>query len=301
MDSQDEGPVALVPKDALYQPYTTDEDIRRINAHYEQPAEFFQLVTGGRWNVYSCNIWDEGATLTKSQEAKLDLLAGFMHLEPGQKILDVGCGWGGPLVYLSKKYGVSGMGITVAPAQKRAAERLVADERVDVQIVESHWRDFSTATSFDAVYTDEVIVHFYDLGDFFSKVRGLLKVNGLMVNKDLHFSHRKYGRDLQRATSFVNEIYGATGNYRTLAEELALVDEAGFDLRGVHQIPLLHYRKTMDAWLSNMEFHRARLQTLVGPAYFERFRKYLRIARRYIASGPMMGLHVVVSENPGQS
>lgn len=96
------------PEQQLYQPLTTEEDHTRTNLHYEQPPEFFQRITGGEWNVYSCNLWDRARTDTESQEAKLDLLAELMELRSGQRILDIGCGWAGPLTYLCKTYGVRG-------------------------------------------------------------------------------------------------------------------------------------------------------------------------------------------------
>src|SRR5215212_4091342 len=62
------------PTEELYQPYSTGEDQQRTNVHYERPVEFFYRITGGEWNVYSCNLWDGPTTDTESQEAKLDLL-----------------------------------------------------------------------------------------------------------------------------------------------------------------------------------------------------------------------------------
>src|SRR5687768_8297014 len=104
--------VVFSPDQELYQARTVDEDRERTNGHYEQPVEFFLTMTGGEWNVYSANLWDAHiSSVTESQEAKLDLLAEAMQLKPGQRIMDVGCGWGGPLVYLCKKYGVSGVGL----------------------------------------------------------------------------------------------------------------------------------------------------------------------------------------------
>src|SRR5271165_4419694 len=116
--------------------YSTEEDRERTNLHYEQPVEFFTTLTGGKWNVYSCNWWDAGVTdETTSQEAKLDLFAQLMELKPGQRILDVGCGWGGPLTYLCKRYGLHGVGLTMSPKQKEFAEARVEENGVDVQIV----------------------------------------------------------------------------------------------------------------------------------------------------------------------
>ena len=179
----------------LYQPLTVDEDRQRTNIHYEQPVEFFYALTGGDWNVYSANLWTGAQTQTESQERKLDLLAEMMELRPGMRILDVGCGWGGPLTYLSKKYGVRGVGLTLSALQKGAADERIAAHGVDVAVVESHWKEYQDDEPFDAVFTDEVIVHFFDLGDFFRKVYGLLRDGGLMLNKELHFAPCPVQRD----------------------------------------------------------------------------------------------------------
>ena len=69
---------------------------------------------------------------SQAQEQKLDLLATLLQLRPGQRILDVGCGWGGPLVYLAETYGVRGVGLTLSPAQREYAERRVREHDVDV-------------------------------------------------------------------------------------------------------------------------------------------------------------------------
>jgi len=63
--------------------YSPAEDKERTNVHYERPPEFFTLITGGEWNVYSCNLWEPGATETQSQERKLDLLGELLRLKPG--------------------------------------------------------------------------------------------------------------------------------------------------------------------------------------------------------------------------
>jgi cyclopropane-fatty-acyl-phospholipid synthase len=280
----------------LYRPLSKEQDREQTNSHYEQPVEFFSTLTGGEWNVYSANLWTGSQTQTQSQERKLDLLAEMMQLRPGLRILDVGCGWGGPLTYLSTKYKVRGVGLTLSSLQRAAAEERIARHGADVTIVESHWKDYTDDEPFDAVYTDEVIVHFHDLGDFFGKVYGLLRDGGRMLNKELHLVHGRHS-EMTRAMSFINEIFGSTGNYRTLAEELTLVGEAGFDLEAIRQMPLLEYQKTVDSWLANLKANRARLEELVGRETFRRFQTYLQLCH-HIHGGTRMTLDLVLARKP---
>jgi len=290
------GPAVFRPDQEIYQSYSVAEDKQRTNVHYELPTEFFYTLTGGEWNVYSGNSWNRATTETESQEEKLDLLAEQMRLRPGMRILDVGCGWGGPLVYLSKTYGVEGVGLTLSPLQKQAADERVAKYGANVTIVESHWKDYDDPRPFDAVYTDEVIVHFHDLGDYFAKVYGLLRPGGLMLNKELHFAHKRYAR-MTRAMSFINELYGSTGNYRTLAEELTLVGDAGFDLRRVQPVSLLQYVRTIDDWAANIGRDKEHLEVLIGRDTFRRFQVYLELCH-HILKGTRMTLEIVVAEKP---
>jgi cyclopropane-fatty-acyl-phospholipid synthase len=280
----------------LYRPLTVEEDRQRTNTHYEQPVEFFTILTGGEWNVYSANLWSGSRSQTESQERKLDILAEMMELRPGMRIMDVGCGWGGPLTYLSTRYGVQGVGLTLSSVQKAAAEERIARHGADVSIVESHWKDYVADEPFDAVYTDEVIVHFFDLGDFFRKVYGLLRDGGRMLNKELHLVNARHS-EMTRAMSFINEIFGSTGNYRTLAEELALANEAGFDVAAIRQMPLLEYQTTVDSWMANMKAARPRLEELVGRDTYRRFLTYLQLCH-HIHGGTRMTLDLVLCRRP---
>lgn len=272
---------------------TAREDIERTNAHYDLPPEFFLTLTGGQWNCYSCNFWDGATTETESQERKLDYLAELMQLRPGQRVLDVGCGWGGPLVYLAKRFGVRGVGLMLSKPQLTFAEERVRLEGVDVEFRICHWRDFEYAEPFDAIYTDEVIVHFQDKLAYFKKVRTLLRPRGVMLNKEGHFASSQYYRPTA-AGLVVSDIFEQSGSYGLLHEELALVDEAGFALERTVPIPLRNYKKTLEAWQANLRRSRDRLEELVGPEQYLRYMRYLRIGGR-ITSGPWMTLDVVLA------
>jgi cyclopropane-fatty-acyl-phospholipid synthase len=276
----------FAPEQQLYQSYSTSEDRERTNRHYDLPAAFFTGLTGGEWNCYSSNLWTGASTATESQEAKFELFAELMALRPGQRILDVGCGWGGSLVYLCQRYGVVGVGLTLSAQQRQTAQARAASHIVDAHFVECHWQEYADSKPFDAVYTDEVVVHLHDLGAFFSRVYGWLREGGRMVNKELHLTHRRFA-DMTRAMSFINEIFGSTGNYRTMAEELALVEQAGFEVQRVVQIPIVEYQKTLDSWLANVRGRRAEMEALVPAETVRRFRTYLALSRRILGLSRM--------------
>src|SRR5271166_1220310 len=254
----------------LYQEYSKEEDRTRTNLHYARSSEFFQTVTGGEWHVYSCNIWNAGLLETGSQTAKLDMLARLADLRPGQRLLDLGCGWGGPLVYLCKTFAVSGVGITLSDPQKQSAEALAARHGVDVRVVVCHWKDFHSTERFDFIYSDEVLVHIRELEGLFRKLGGLLARGGSMIHKELHLTHPDHAHRMTRGSSLINEVFGATGNYRTLAEEIDLLARAGLECRGVHSIPPHHYRTTIDRWIGNMKANRTNLINLEGHDFYNR-------------------------------
>lgn len=285
------GPIEQINYDTL----SVEEDIERSKSHYEQDAQFYYYQTGGEWNVYSSLYWPhENATGTEAQEAKIDILARLMNLKPGMRILDVGCGWGGPLTYLCRKYGVSGVGIAVSPRQVEAARARAERYGVNAQFHLTHWQDFSDTQGFDAVYSDEVIVHFHNLGEFFAHAWKLLKPGGRFVNKELHYTHRRhsvYGRTGEH----VYRIFGSAGRYRILGEELVLLNDAGFELNEIVNIPMEHYRRTMDFWLNNLHTNREELKKLSGDEFYTSFRKYLKIMRA-VFNTHAMTLDVVASE-----
>jgi cyclopropane-fatty-acyl-phospholipid synthase len=267
------------PHQELYRPYSAEEDRDRTNVHYEHPTEFFTQIVGGEWHTYSCNLWSPGGNATQSQERKLDLLAELMQLAPGQRILEVGSGWGGPLVYLCQKYGVRGVGLTLSPTQRAYAERRIEQHGIAATIVERHWQEFEDDEGFDAVFTDEVLAHINDFDAFCRKADSLLQPGGHFLNKELHFTNSRY-KTLSRAATFIHELYGLAGYYRTLGEELVTLDRNGFSVDEVNQIPREQYRLTADDWLANMRAHELELRTLVGDQYYRQFRVYLKLVRK---------------------
>lgn len=288
-------PTSLPPSgNQLYQSYDLVEETIRSSYHYELDPEFFHIVIGGEWHTYSAFLWEDGFSATQAQERKLDTLAELMSLKPGMRILDVGCGWGGPLVYLCRKYGATGHGVSVTPGQIVDALARAARYGVDATFEVSHWQNLPAVETYDVVYTDEVMVHFHDLDGFFAKCRQILKPGQLMVHKELHLTHSSMSA-LGPLSQHVNKVYAYTGNYIPLHEELKLLDQNGFRLERILDIPMSHYQRTLDCWLDNMFENRDRLHELAGHETYREFRLYLKAMRYLFARVPVFGLHVVAS------
>jgi cyclopropane-fatty-acyl-phospholipid synthase len=261
----------------LYQQYNLDEEQARIASHYDIESEFFITITGGEWNNYSCSIFEPGDTLTQAQERRLDEFARLMQLKPGMRILDIGCGWGGPLVYLCQKYGVTGTGITVTPAQIPYAEKRAQDWSVNASFVLSHWETFEDAAGFDAIFTDEVVVHVNDFHGFFKKCHALLKEDGILVNKELHLSSPQFKDWTGPIGRHVNGVFGNTGNYRLIEEEIEIGLSNGFTLDAMRTIDISHYVETVGKhWIPNYYANKEKLISLTSSDHVKQFYKYLR-------------------------
>ena len=147
-------------------------------AHYDLGNDLFHAMLGKRL-VYSCGYWAAADNLDDAQAAKLDLVCRKLRLKPGQRVLDIGCGWGEALKYAAEKYGVSGVGITVSQQQAEFATQLCAGLPIEIRLQD--YREIDE--SFDAVYSIGMFEHVggKNYRAYFEAVRRCLKEDGLSV------------------------------------------------------------------------------------------------------------------------
>ena len=147
-------------------------------AHYDLGNDLFHAMLGKRL-VYSCGYWAQAGNLDDAQEAKLDLVCRKLRLQSGQRVLDIGCGWGEALKYAAEKYGVSGVGITVSEQQAEFARELCKGLPIEIRLQDYHEVD----EAFDAVYSIGMFEHVggKNYRAYFETVRRCLKPGGLSV------------------------------------------------------------------------------------------------------------------------
>ena len=122
--------------------------------HYEVGRELYRQMLDKRM-IYSCGYWKNATDLDEAQEHKLDLIARKLRLEPGMRVLDIGCGWGGSIHYLAERYGVSGVAVTISPDQCEAARDLCKGLSVEIRLQDYRKVD----EQFDCSYSIDMLGH----------------------------------------------------------------------------------------------------------------------------------------------
>ncbi len=146
--------------------------------HYDLGNALYKCMLDERM-IYSCGYWKDVTNLDQAQEAKLDLIARKLQLEPGMTVLDIGCGWGGSMAYLQERYGISGLGITVSDEQVKLAQEnySCADLRFERQ-------DYRSVTEiFDRIFSVGMFEHvgIKNYPRYFEMVRNCLCDEGLFL------------------------------------------------------------------------------------------------------------------------
>ena len=144
--------------------------------HYDLGRELYHRMLDKRM-IYSCAYWRNAETLDEAQERKLDLVARKLRLEPGMKVLDIGCGWGGSIHYFAERYGVAGVAVTLSPDQYDAARELCADFPVEIRLQDYREVD----EQFDCSYSIDMLGHLgrRDYRTYMETVKRNLRPGGL--------------------------------------------------------------------------------------------------------------------------
>ena len=232
--------------------HSKERDAKAVSHHYDVSNRFYELVLGPSM-TYTCAVYpDPGASLEMAQAAKYDLVARKLALEPGHRLLDVGCGWGGMVMHAAEHYGVRALGVTLSRqqaewAQKAIAERGLAD-RAEVRFLD--YRDVPES-GFDAVSSIGLTEHIgrRQLGSYFTRLADKLRPEGRLLN---HCITRPTTRERARAGGFIDRYVFPDGELLGVGTIVSSMQNHGLEPR--HEENLReHYAMTCRDWGNNLE------------------------------------------------
>ena len=248
--------------------HSRGRDEAAISHHYDVGNDFYRLFLGPTM-TYSCAVWDRPEVgLDAAQDAKHALVAGKLDLQPGQRLLDVGCGWGSMLIWAAQHHGVRGVGVTISAEQAELARRRVAEAGVN-DLVEIRLADYREVDDgpYDAISSIGMFEHVgaAHLDEYFSRLHALLRPGGRLLNHGITRPHRPPGRRLLPAPrSFIWRYVFPDGELSEVGAVVSALQRSGLEARHVESLRE-HYALTLRAWVDNLQADYARVEQLVGP------------------------------------
>jgi cyclopropane-fatty-acyl-phospholipid synthase len=258
--------------------HSLERDAAAIRYHYDVGNEFFGLFLDESM-TYSCAIYSKGAeTLEDAQLAKLDLIASKLALEPGMRLLDVGCGWGSFAIHAAKNYGVTVTGVTLSPSQAELAREKVAHAGLSeqVEILVADYRELPGG-SFDAIASIGMSEHVGEsqIDNYARSLFGLLRPGGVLLNHAIAALDPEYD---SLDDEFSMRYVFPDGEALALSRVQLAVERAGFHVNHVEGFRE-DYSRTLREWTKRLDENLQRAEQLAGVERTRVWRLYLRAAR----------------------
>ena len=262
---------------------TKARDARSVRHHYDLPPEYFALFLDESM-TYSCAIFSRGAeTLEAAQEHKLELVCTKLGLSAGERVLDIGCGWGSFATHAASRHGVEVVGITLSEpqarvARERAAAAGVAD-RVEIRVMD--YRDLADE-KYDAIASIGMVEHVgaerIDL--YAERLAALLPSGGRLLN---HGIARLRHTDPEAGPFSERYVFPDAAPLH-LSRVLLALERAGFETSHVEGFAP-DYAETLRNWAERLDRHRDEAARLAGAERLRVWRLYLRAARNGFENG----------------
>jgi cyclopropane-fatty-acyl-phospholipid synthase len=270
---------------------------RNVAHHYDIDNELYRLMLDAEHMQYSCAYWAPGVdTLAEAQRAKLAHIATKLALSDGQRILDIGCGWGGMAIYLAKNFNVRVLGITLSEEQLALAiERTEAagvSDRVEFQLVD--YRDLAIkGERFDRIVSVGMFEHVGrpQFETFFRACANLLTDDGVML---LHTIGR-FGSP-GKTDAFTSKYIFPGGYIPALSETLAASEKMRLMHTDIETLRL-HYAMTLREWYKKCEANRESIIALFDERFYRMWTFYLAGATAAFESGGMCNYQIQFARN----
>jgi len=230
--------------------HSQERDGKVIQHHYDVSNRFYELVLGPSM-TYTCALYPTGEeTLEEAQHAKYDLVARKLDLQPGQRLLDVGCGWGGMVRHAAREYGVRALGVTLSREQAEWAQEKIKEEGLDhlAEVRHLDYRDVQE-TGFDAISSIGLTEHIgvANYPSYFKLLRDKLVPGGRILN---HCITRPVNRPTPTG-AFIDRYVFPDGELTGSGKIITEAQDAGLEVQHEENLRI-HYAMTLAGWNANL-------------------------------------------------
>lgn len=258
----------LLLKSALSNPQTKSRSVKAVESHYDLGNELFQDMLDRRM-VYTSGLWEGARTLDQAQEAKLDFVCRKLALEPGMRVLDIGCGWGGFARFAAERYGAEVLGVTLSREQVELGRTMCAGLPIELRLQD--YRD--VRGSFDRVVSLGMFEHVgpKNYREFFRVAR-----------KALHDSGRFFLSTIGSRRAFVAtdawfDRFIFPNYHLPSLSQITEAAEGSFCIADCEDWAS-HYDRTLMAWFHNFDTHWPDLRARYGDRFYRRWKLYLLLS-----------------------
>jgi len=270
-----------------YSAHTRSRDARQIRFHYDVGDDFYSLWLDPR-RVYSCAYFsDMGMDLAQAQEAKLDLICRKLDLRAGERLLDIGAGWGALLLWAAEHYGVTAYGITLSHNQHQYVQQLIAarglQARVQMQLCD--WRELAAAQPFDKIVSVGMFEHVgrAHMGAYFGAVRHLLRPGSLALVHGITAGGVSNTRVGAGMGAFIGRYIFPGGELLHVSGALHEMARSGLEMVDTENLRP-HYARTLWCWSDALEAQLPQAQRVLQAQWGQdAAAKVLRAWRLYLA------------------
>jgi cyclopropane-fatty-acyl-phospholipid synthase len=258
--------------------HSPERDRRAVTFHYDVSNDFYRLWLDRRM-VYSCAYFESpDDDLEKAQEKKLDYICRKLRLRPGQRLLDIGCGWGALVIHAAKNFGVRAEGITLSEPQAKWTRARIAEAGLSnnaiVDVRDYRGIGANGSEAYDAIVSVGMAEHVgrERLMDYFRLVHRALKPGGVFLNQAI--GEGIVARPDNRNGSFIEQYVFPDGDIPPLPIMLAAAESAGLEIRDVENLRA-HYALTLHHWLCRLEGNHAQALAFVDEPTYRIWRLYI--------------------------
>jgi cyclopropane-fatty-acyl-phospholipid synthase len=282
--------------------HSKDRDRQAVRYHYDVSNDFYSLWLGKEM-AYSCAYFIKPEDdLNTAQEQKLDYICRKLRLKPGERLLDIGCGWGSLIIHAARNYGVEALGITLSEQQLALTKRRIVEaglaDRCEARLLD--YREVESAAWYDKLVSIGMVEHVGEanLLQYFQRAYRLLRPGGVFLNHGIGVPEN---RPKPKGPNFVDLYVFPDGEFVPIGTMMRAAEQAGFEVRDVENLRE-HYALTCGHWVRGMEEHAEEARRLVDEVTYRIWRLQMAGSEYYFRRG-WLDLYqtLLVKSEQGQS